>query len=247
MKTIEKQEEKMSNHIGALDAEKGMIAESVLLPGDPLRAKYIAENFLEEPKLYNEVRGMLGFTGRYKGVPVSVQGTGMGMPSMGIYSWELMESYGAQRLVRVGTAGSFHEDVRVRDIVIGVSASTDSNYAHTFDLPGTYAPAASFDLLLAANRAAAKLGLSCKAGNILSGDVFYELPENWWHKWQKMGTLAVEMEAAALYMNAAYLKREALTLLTISNHFVTGEETSNEEREKTFTDMMRLALETVTA
>lgn len=237
----------MSNHIGALDADKGAIAESVLLPGDPLRAKYIAENFLEEPKLYNEVRGMLGFTGRYKGVPVSVQGTGMGMPSMGIYSWELMESYGVQRLIRVGTAGSFHEDIKVRDIVIGVSASTDSNYVHTFDLPGTYAPAASLKLLLAADQAAAKLGLSYQAGNILSGDVFYELPNGWWQKWKKMGTLAVEMEAAALYMNAAYLRRDALTILTISNHFITNEETTNQERETTFIDMMRLALETVVA
>ena len=237
----------MSNHIGALEAAKGSVAESVLLPGDPLRAKYIAENFLEEPKLYNEVRGMLGYTGRYKGVPVSVQGTGMGMPSMGIYSWELMESYGVQKLVRVGTAGSFHEDVKVRDIVIGVSASTDSNYAHTFDIPGTFAPAASFDLLRAADKAASKLGLSYRAGNILSGDVFYELTDDWWKKWKRMGTLAVEMEAAALYMNAAYLKRDALTILTISNHFVTGEETTNQERETTFTNMMKLALETVIA
>ena len=237
----------MSNHIGALEAAKGSVAESVLLPGDPLRAKYIAENFLEEPKLYNEVRGMLGYTGRYKGVPVSVQGTGMGMPSMGIYSWELMESHGVQKLVRVGTAGSFHEDVKVRDIVIGVSASTDSNYAHTFDIPGTFAPAASFDLLLAADKAASKLGLSYRAGNILSGDVFYELTDDWWKKWKRMGTLAVEMEAAALYMNAAYLKRDALTILTISNHFVTGEETTNQERETTFTNMMKLALETVIA
>ncbi len=237
----------MSNHIGALEAAKGAIAESVLLPGDPLRAKYIAENFLEEPKLYNEVRGMLGFTGRYKGVPVSVQGTGMGMPSMGIYSWELMESYGVQKLVRVGTAGSFHEDVKVRDIVIGVSASTDSNYAHAFDIPGTFAPSASFDLLLAADKASSKLGLSYIAGNILSGDVFYELSDDWWKKWKRMGTLAVEMEAAALYMNAAYLKRDALTILTISNHFITGEETTNQERETTFTNMMKLALETVIA
>ena len=175
----------MSNHIGALEAAKGSVEESVLLPGDPLRAKYIAENFLEEPKLYNEVRGMLGYTGRYKGVPVSVQGTGMGMPSMGIYSWELMESYSVQKLVRVGTAGSFHEDVKVRDIVIGVSASTDSNYAHTFDIPGTIAPAASFDLLLAADKAASKLGLSYRAGNILSGDVFYELTDDWWKKWKR--------------------------------------------------------------
>ncbi|MBE6030470.1 MAG: purine-nucleoside phosphorylase [Clostridiales bacterium] len=237
----------MSGHIGAIGADKGAIAEGILLPGDPLRAKFIAENFLEEPVLFNEVRGMLGYTGRYKGVPVSVMGTGMGMPSMGLYSWELMEFYGVQKLIRIGTAGSFHEDVKVRDIVLGVSASTDSNYAHAFNLPGTYSPAASMNMLLQADAAAKKLGLEYKAGNILSGDVFYELGDEWWKKWQSMGTLAVEMEAAALYMNAAYHRRDALTILTISNHFVTGEETTNEEREKTFTDMMKLALETVTA
>lgn len=232
----------MSNHISA---PKGAIAESILLPGDPLRAKFIAENFLEEPKLYNEVRGMLGYTGRYKGVPVSVQGTGMGMPSMGIYSWELMNDYGVQNLIRIGTAGSFHEDVKVRDIVLGVAASTDSNYSHAFDIPASYAPNASMKLLLAADKASKASGIGYKAGNIVSGDVFYETSPDWWKKWQRMGTLAVEMEAAALYMNAAYHRRDALTILTISNHFVTGEETTQEEREKTFTDMMKLALETV--
>lgn len=237
----------MSNHIGAIDADRSAIAEGILLPGDPLRAKFIAENFLEDAKLFNQVRGMLGYTGIYKGVPVSVMGTGMGMPSMGIYSWELMETYGVQKLIRIGTAGSFHEDVKVRDIVLGVSASTDSNYAHAFDIPGTYAPAASMKMLLQADAAAKKLGLSYKAGNIVSGDVFYELGNDWWQKWKRMGTLAVEMEAAALYMNAAYHKRDALTILTISNHFITGEETTVEEREKTFTDMMKLALETVIA
>ena len=158
-----------------------------------------------------------------------------------------MENYGEQRLIRIGTAGSFHEDVKIRDVVVGVSASTDSNYAHAFGLPGTYSPAASKKLLLEVDRASEKLGIPYKAGNILSGDVFYEIGNEWWKKWQQMGTLAVEMEAAALYMNAAYLRRDALTKLTVSNHFITGEETSQEEREKTFTDMVKLALETVIA
>lgn len=232
----------MSAHIYA--AKKGEIAESILLPGDPLRAKFIAENFLDSPKCYNEIRGMLGYTGTYKGVPVSVQGTGMGMPSMGIYSWELIKDYGVQNLIRIGSAGSLQKEVKVRDVVLGVSASTDSNYAHTFELNGTYAPCADFDLLLKSKASADKLGVPVHAGNILSGDVFYELPENWWQKWASMGCLAVEMEAAALYMNASYLGAKALCILTISNHFITEEETTAEEREKTFIDMMKIALET---
>lgn len=235
----------MTAHIYA--AQKGEIAESILLPGDPLRAKFIAENFLDNPKCYNEIRGMLGYTGTYKGVPVSVQGTGMGMPSMGIYSWELIKDFGVKNLIRIGSAGSLQEEIKVRDIVFGVSASTDSNYAHTFELNGTYAPCADFDLLLKAKEAADKLGIPVHAGNILSGDVFYELPEGWWKKWAKMGCLAVEMEAAALYMNAAYLGAKALCIVTMSNHFITDEETTAEEREKTFTDMMRIALETAIA
>ncbi|MGI6731058.1 MAG: purine-nucleoside phosphorylase [Anaerovoracaceae bacterium] len=233
----------MSAHIYA--AQKGEIAESILLPGDPLRAKFIAENFLDSPNCYNEIRGMLGYTGTYKGVPVSVQGTGMGMPSMGIYSWELIKDYGVQNLIRIGSAGSIQEKVKVRDIVFGVGASTDSNYVHTFELNGTYAPCADFDLLLKAKASADKLGIPIHAGNIHTGDVFYELPENWWKSWAKMGCLAVEMEAAALYMNAAYLGAKALCILTISNHLITGEETTAEEREKTFTDMMKIALDTI--
>lgn len=230
----------MSIHI---NAPKGAIAESILLPGDPLRAKYIAETFLQEPKLYNEVRGMLGYTGLYKGVPVSVQGTGMGMPSMGIYSWELMTEFGVQNLIRIGTAGSFHDDVKIKDIVLGVSASTDSNYAQNFDLPGTYSPSASWELLTKAEKSAENLGISFKAGNIVSCDVFYDQRQEWWKKWKSMGTLAVEMEAAALYMNAAFNKKNALAMMTISDHFVTGEKATPEERQTSFTDMMKLALE----
>lgn len=232
----------MTAHIYA--AKKGEIAESILLPGDPLRAKFIAENFLDSPRCYNEIRGMLGYTGTYKGVPVSVQGTGMGMPSMGIYSWELIKDYGVQNLIRIGSAGSFLEEVKIRDIVFGVAASTDSNYVHTFGINGTYAPCADFDLLLKAKASADKLGISVHAGNIVSCDVFYEQQPDWWQKWAQMGVMAVEMEAAALYMNAAYLGAKALCIVTISDHFITSEQSTSEEREKTFTDMMKVALET---
>ena len=232
----------MSTHI---EAPKGAIAESILLPGDPLRAKFIAENFLQGAECYNKVRNMLGFTGTYKGVPVSVQGTGMGMPSIGIYSWELITEYGVKNLIRIGTAGSFHEDIKVRDIVLGVSASCDSSYADNFDLPGRYSPAASYDLLIKANDAAKATDISFKAGNIVSTDVFYDQRPDWWEKWAAMNVMAVEMEAAALYMNAARHKANALAMVTISDHFVTGEQTTSEERQETFTEMMRLALETI--
>ena len=234
----------MSTHI---NAEKGQIAESILLPGDPLRAKFIAENFLTGAKCYNEVRNMFGYTGTYKGVPVSVQGTGMGMPSIGIYSWELISDFGVQNLMRIGTAGSYNKDIKVRDIVAGVSASTNSNYAEAFDLPGTYAPCASFELLMKLEDASEELGIPFHAGNILSSDNFYDTREDIWKRLARMNVMAVEMEAAALYMNAAYLGANALAIMTISDHFVTGEVTTAEERQESFTDMMRLALEAITA
>ena len=234
----------MSTHI---NAEKGQIAESILLPGDPLRAKFSAENFLTGAKCYNEVRNMFGYTGTYKGVPVSVQGTGMGMPSIGIYSWELISDFGVQNLMRIGTAGSYHKDIKVRDIVAGISASTNSNYAEAFDLPGTYAPCASFELLMKLEDASEELGIPFHAGNILSSDNFYDTREDTWKRWAGMNVMAVEMEAAALYMNAAYLGANALAIMTISDHFVTGEVTTAEERQESFTDMMRLALEAITA
>ena len=235
----------MSTHINA--ANKGDIAESILLPGDPLRAKFIAETFLEDPKQYNEIRGMLGFTGTYKGVPVSVQGTGMGMPSMGIYSWELITEYGAQNLIRIGTAGSFHEDIKIKDVVLGIAASTDSNYQHAFNIPGNFAPNASWELLKKAMEVNKDLGLSVTAGNIVSCDVFYETEPDWWKKWAKMGVMAVEMEAAALYMNAAYNGVNALAMMTITDHFVTGEKATTEERTTANDDMVRLALGIATA
>jgi purine-nucleoside phosphorylase len=231
----------MSNHINA--AKPGEIAESVLLPGDPLRARFIATHFLENSHCYNEIRGMLGYTGSYKGVPVSVQGTGMGMPSIGIYTWELITEYEVKNLIRIGTAGAFREEVGIKDVVLALSASTDSNYAHAFNLNGSFAPTADWGLAQKAKTAADALGKALHVGNVLTSDVFYEIEPDWWKRWAKMGVLCVEMETAALYMNAAANNARALSILTISNHFVTGEETSVEEREKTFTDMIEIALE----
>ena len=228
-------------------AEKGLIAEAVLLPGDPMRAKFIAENFLAGPVLYNQIRGMLGYTGTYKGVPVSVQSTGMGMPSMGIYSWELMEYYGVQRLIRTGTAGSFAEELKMGDLLVALAASTDSNYGVTFELPGTLAPCCNYALLKKAQRAADDMNVNLRGGNVVSTDILYDQRKDWWKKWKQMGVMAVEMETAALYMNAAFHGRQALALLTISDHFLSDERASLSERETAYTDMMKVALETVSA
>ena len=225
-------------------ANKGDIAKTVLMPGDPLRARYIAENFLDSPVLYNETRNMYGYTGTYKGVPVSVQGSGMGMPSMGIYSWELFTYYDVENIIRIGTAGSFSSDINIGDIVVSLAASTDSNYEHTFGLPGHFSPCASWELLCRLKEISDAEGINIKAGNTVSCDVFYEIGEDWWKKWASINVLAVEMEAAALYMNAAYNHRNALAIMTISDHFISGEKASLEDRERNFTDMMKLALET---
>ncbi len=235
----------MSLHI-SID-EKAPVAESVLMPGDPLRAKFIAENFLEEPVRYSEIRNMYGYTGRYKGVPVSVQGSGMGMPSMGIYSWELFQDFGVQRIFRIGTCGSFDADIQVGDTLVSIAASTDSNYCHMFGLNGTYAPSCSFILLKKVMEASDRLNIPLKAGNVLSSDHFYESDPDWWKPWQKMNVKGVEMEAAALYANAAFLGREALAILTVSDHFVTGDRATVEQRQKNFTDMMAIALDAATA
>lgn len=224
------------------NAKKGDIAKTVLMPGDPLRAKFIAENYLDNPVCYNEVRGMLGFTGTYKGVPVSVQGSGMGMPSIGIYSWELFNEYGVENIIRVGTAGSIADNVKLRDVIIGMSASTNSAYASQYKLPGTYAPTASWELLSAAVKAAEAKGSSFRVGNILSSDTFYDDADSL-ADWQKMGVLAIEMEAAALYMNAARAGKNALCILTVSDCPIRGEATTAEERQTTFRDMMEIALE----
>ena len=228
------------------NAKKGDIARTVLMPGDPLRAKFIAENYLESPVCYNEVRGMLGYTGTYKGVPVSVQGSGMGMPSIGIYSWELFNEYGVENIIRVGTAGGIDDDVQLRDVVIGMSASTNSAYAAQYRLPGTYAPTASWNLIFAAVKAAQEKGSSFHVGNILSSDTFYDDADSL-ADWKKMGVLAIEMEAAALYMNAARAGKNALCILTVSDCPLKGLSTTAEERQTTFRDMMEIALETAFA
>lgn len=234
----------MSVHIGA---SKGDIAESVLLPGDPLRAKFIAETFLDGPRQYNAIRNMFGYTGTYRGVPVSVQGTGMGMPSIGIYSWELMTQYDVQNLVRVGTAGSIRADIPLREVVLASGACTDSAYVKNFLPDGHYAPIASWELLRKAAEAADRMGLKVHVGNVFSTDVFYHTDSHYYDKWAAMGCMVTEMEAAALYLNAACNHRNALAMLTVSDNLVTGEETTAEERQNTFLDMMKLALETVTA
>lgn len=224
-------------HIGA---RIGDIAETVIMAGDPLRAKFMAEKFLENPVQFNNVRGMLGFTGTHKGKRVSVMGHGMGIPSIGIYTYELYNFYGVKTIIRVGSAGSLDPELRLGDIVIAMGSCTNSNYAAQYELPGTYAPIADFELLRRAADACEKFGYHYKVGNVFSSDIFYnENPHN--DSWQKMGVLAVEMEAPSLYMNAARSGNRALVICTISDSIVTGEETTAEERQTSFTHMMDVA------
>ena len=224
-------------------ARPGDFAKTVLMPGDPLRAKFIAENYLTDAGQVNNVRGIHGYTGFYKGIPVSVMASGMGMPSIGIYSYELFNFYGVENIMRVGSAGAIQDYVKVRDVVFGISASTNSAYASQYALPGTFAPSASFELLEAAVAQARRMGVRYHVGNLLSSDTFYnDTPTTL--DWQKMGTLAVEMEAAALYMNAARAGKRALAICTVSDHIVSGEATTAEERQNSFTEMMEIALET---
>ena len=223
-------------------AKKGDIAKKVLMPGDPLRAKFIAETFLTDAKLINNVRGVQGYTGTYKGKRVSVMASGMGMPSIGIYSYELFNFYDVENIIRVGTAGVIRPDLKVRDIVIGQGACTNSSYSRQFDLPGDFAPIASFELLQKAVKAAEDMGIKPVVGNLYSSDTFYD-DSMGLSKWQKMGVLAVEMEAAALYMNAARAGKNALAICTISDNPFTGEATTSEERQLNFTKMMEIALE----
>lgn len=228
-------------HIGALEGE---IAETILLPGDPLRAKYIADNFLEDVKQFNATRNMFGYTGYYKGKRVSVMGTGMGCPSIGIYSYELIHFYGCKNLIRVGTAGALKPELKVRDMVIAMGACTTSNYVRLFGLPGDYSCIASYDLLSRAVEKAKSMGLTYHVGNVLSSDMFYgpQKTVSGGMTWSDMGVLAVEMEAAALYSNAAAAGVNALCIVTISDSVVTGEATTAEERQTTFTNMMEVAL-----
>jgi len=231
----------MSIHI---TAKQGEIAEAILLPGDPLRAKFIAENFLENPKLYNEVRGILGYTGTYKGKPVSVQGTGMGIPSISIYVNELFKDYNVKRAIRIGTAGSIQENLKLRDLVIAMSACTDSGANHIRFGGRNFAPTATFSLVKKAWEVAVEKGWKPAVGSIVSSDMFYTENPDDWKLWAKFGVLAVEMEAAELYTLAAKYGRECLCLVTISDSLITHEATTAEERQTTFTKMMEVALET---
>ena len=227
-------------HIGA---EIGEIAETILLPGDPLRAKFIAETYLEDVVQFNAVRNMLGYTGTYKGKKVSVMGTGMGAASIGIYSHELIHTYGVKNLIRVGSCGAYDKNLKLYDIILGMGASTNSSYGHQYKLPGTYSSIASWDLLYKAKQVADEKGIELHVGNILSSDVFYNYYPEEFEKWAAMGVLAVEMEAYALYCNAAAAGVNALTILTVSDSLVTKLETTSEERETGFTKMMEIALE----
>lgn len=224
-------------------AKKGQIAETILLPGDPLRAKFIAENFLEDVVEFNSVRNMLGYTGKYKGKEVSVIGTGMGMPSMGIYSYELIHFYGVKNLIRVGSCGSYQDDVKIHDIILAQGACTNSNFASQYELPGTFSAIASFELLEKAKKIADDKNYKVRVGNILSSDIFYNDHPEVWKKWADIGVLGVEMEAYALYANAAKAGVNALTILTVSDSLVSQEATTPKERETTFTKMMEIALE----
>ena len=231
----------MSIHIGA---KEGDIVETVLLPGDPKRAKWIAENYLENAFCYTDIRGMLGFTGTYKGKKVSIQGTGMGIPSISIYITELMKDYGVKNLIRVGSAGSYQEDIKVRDVVIAMSVSTNSNINNRRFNGANFSPTVNFELFRMALKVAEEKNIKIKAGNVLTSDEFYSDNSDYYKRWADFGVLAVEMETAGLYTLAAKYKAKALSILTISDSLVSPEITSADEREKTFSEMIELALET---
>ena len=226
-----------------IKAEKGAIASTVLMPGDPLRAKYIADNFLTDVVQFNAVRNMFGYTGLYNGKRISVMGSGMGMPSIGIYSYELFTEFGVNTIIRVGSVGGIADKVKVHDIVLAMGVNTDSNWMAQYGVTGTFAPTADYGLLSSAVREAEKQGHRYHVGNVLSSDLFYNADKTQTDKWKALGTLGVEMETAALYANAAYLGKRALTVLTVSDHLYTGESLSSDVREQGFTDMMKLALE----
>ncbi len=230
----------MSIHI---EAKPGDIAETILLPGDPLRAKWIAETFFENPKCFNTTRGMLGFTGTINGKPISVMGTGMGAPSLSIYAHELINSYNVKQLIRVGSAGSYQEHVKLRDIVIAMSASTNSGINSKRFNGADYAPSADFDLFQKAIQVASDKHIEIKAGNVLSSDTFYEDSPEAYKKWAEFGVLCVEMETSSLYTIAAHHNVKALAILTISDSLVTGESTTSKARETTFKSMIEVALE----
>ena len=237
-------------HISCTPAD---FARTVLMPGDPLRAKFIAENFLSNAKLVNNVRGIQGYTGEFEGTRVSVMASGMGIPSIGIYSYELYNFYGVENIMRIGSAGAMSEKIRVRDIVMGMGACTNSNFVHQYHLPGDVAPICSYKMLKTCAGIADEMGVNYHVGNLLSSDTFYndmeDVPNGYISEvsWRKMGVMAVEMEAAGLYLNAARAGKNALAICTISDHLITGESTSSEERQNSFTEMMELALRTAKA
>lgn len=218
------------------------IAKTVLLPGDPLRAKFIAEHFLTDVHQFNDVRNMFGFTGKYKGKEVSVMGSGMGMASLGIYVSELYKFYGVEQVIRIGSAGAYSPDCKLFDVILAEGACTDSNFAHQYNLPGTFSAIASFDLLNKAYKKAEEMKVNCHVGNIFSSDIFYSATPEEWKKWAGMGCLCVEMESYALYCLAAYYHKKALSILTVSDSFVTSEATTAEQRQTAFTKMMEIAL-----
>ena len=225
------------------NAKANDFAKTVLMPGDPLRAKYIAETYLENPRQVTAVRNMFGYTGTYKGKEISVMGGGMGMPSIGIYSYELFNFYDVDQIIRIGSAGALQDHMKLMDVVIGMGACTDSNYAYQYGLPGTFAPIADYELMNKAIETAKRQGTNVVVGNVLSSDVFYNANPTVNDRWRSMGVLAVEMEAAALYMNAAKAKKKALCMLTISDHIYTGEALCAEDRQLGFGKMMEIALE----
>lgn len=225
------------------NAKKGDFAKTVLFPGDPLRAKYIAETFLENVRQVNTVRNMFAYTGTYQGKEVSVMGSGMGMPSLGIYAHELYTQYGVENIIRVGSCGAYSKDCKLFDVIIAQGASTNSAWAHQYDLPGTFSALADFSLLKKAYDKALELNINPHVGNILSSDIFYNDRPEVWKNWARIGILAVEMETYALYCIAASLNKKALTILTVSDSFIFSEETTAEQREKSFKDMMKIALE----
>ena len=227
-----------------ISAAKGEIAKTVLMPGDPLRSKFISETFLENPVLVNNVRGVQGYTGTWKGVPVTVMASGMGIPAIGIYSWELFNFYDVDNIIRIGSAGAIQDDIKLMDIVVGMGACTDSNFAHQFNLPGAFAPVADYTLMREAIAAADEKGLKVHVGNLFSSDNFYSDGFDSADSWKKMGVLAVEMESAGLYMNAARAGKRALCICTISDHLYRSEELTSEQRQTSFTEMMEIALDT---
>lgn len=226
-------------------AIKGQIAETVLMPGDPLRAKFIAENFLSDVEQFNTVRNMFGYTGTYNGKKVSVMGSGMGCASIGIYSYELIHMYGVKNLIRIGSCGAYDPKLNLYDIILAIGASTDSNYAYQYNLPGTFSATASWELLSKAKKIADDNNIETTVGNIVSSDIFYNDDSESWKSWAKMGCLAAEMESFALYCNASRAGVNALTILTVSDSIANQTETTPEQREKGFKDMMKIALEIV--